>query len=91
MIPTMLKIYSCGVNGKKFLLVLPVIIIWILLFAVILLFAPFMIIISALAWPFGYGKLILMFPVLLYSLIVSLKYLLIDVKNNKETVYISFY
>jgi hypothetical protein len=91
MIPTMLKIHINKVNGKKFRIVFPVIILWILLFAFILLFAPFMILLAALTWPFGYGKIILFFPVMLYSLIASLKDLLIDITNNKETVYISFY
>jgi len=88
MIPTMLKIYTNNTEGKSFRFVFPVILIWILLFAVMIVFAPIMLIVALLAWTIGYGKLIIMFPVMLYSIIAALGDLLIDVKNKNETVYI---
>ena len=91
MIPTMLKICINDTNGKNFRFVFPVILGWILLFTVVILFAPIMLVLALLALPFGYGKLIFMFPVMLYSFVASLGDLLIDVKNKNETVYISFY
>ena len=91
MIPCMLKIVSQNSRGKKFKILFPLFIVWFLLFFFILIFAPLLLFISLLAWPFGYGKMILMFPVMLYEIILSLKDLLIDVKNKNEIIYISFY
>lgn len=91
MIPTMIKINITQTSGKNIRFIFPVIIIWIILFAFITLFSPLMVIIAILTWPFGYGKLLLVFPVMIYSVLVSLRDLLIDIRNNKEAIYISFY
>lgn len=91
MIPLMLKISIKKNNGKKIKIVFPVVIIWILLLILVTVLAPLMLIVGLLALPSGYGKPILLFPFLLVNIIAALKDLLIDIKNNKEIIFISFY
>ena len=91
MIPTMIRIQISEKGGKAFKIVFPVIFIWIILFAFILFLAPLMIIISLIIWPSGYGKPMLMFPLLLFITITALHNLFIDVQSKDEIIYISFY
>ena len=91
MIPIFLKIKIGRKRGNDFKIIIPVIFIWLLLLLIMLLFAPLMIIIAMVTWPAGYGKLILMLPVMLFSLIANLGDLVIDMRDKKEKIFIAFY
>jgi hypothetical protein len=91
MIPIFLKIKVGRKRGPDVKLVIPVILIWLLLLLIMLLFAPLMIFIAMITWPAGYGKLILMIPVMVFSLIANLGDLVIDVKDKKEKIFVAFF
>ena len=91
MIPTMVCINVAGRDEKRFKIVFPIVVIWILLLAIMLLFVPLMIIVSLIIWPTGYGRLLLLFPVSFFETIFAMRDLMVDVKSKNEIFYISFY
>ena len=54
------------------------------------LFSPLVLVAGLLLWPTGLGRTILLLGPALYRVLASLRGLEVDVKNEKEHVYIAF-
>ncbi len=89
MIPMFMKILIVKQNRKKVRLFIPLIIFWILLFALLLVFIPILIICALVFWKKGYGKLFIYAYPLIFSLVWELSGLNVQIgKGEKEVVVI---
>jgi hypothetical protein len=89
MIPLFMRL-RVGRNPDKYGLLLPIFLVWILLFALMLVLLPFVLIAALLTWQSGKGKLLLLTYPLLISLLFKLSGLHIEVGGRKENVLIAF-
>ena len=90
MLPLMLRIRIKNPEGKGFGLWLPLFLIWPIGLVLVLAFAPIVLLLSLILWPFGKGRpLLLAAPMTLY-LICHLRGLMVDVKNDEEQVFVKF-
>jgi hypothetical protein len=89
MIPIFMRL---KVNRKpdKYGLLLPVFLVWILLFALMIILLPFVLIAALFTWRSGQGKLFLLTYPLLISLLFKLSGLHIEVDSREQNVLIAF-
>lgn len=90
MIPMIARIRAFEDKKKKVNLFIPMILIWIIVFAILILIIPFVLLASILLWRRGYGKGILLFYFYFFYLLFSLSGLKVDVKDKKKEFFISF-
>jgi hypothetical protein len=77
-------------KGKnKIRLFLPFFLIWIILIALLILISPLLLIAAIVLWPMGYGKHILFFIPMLFSLMCALSGLKIFIENEEKTIYLT--
>jgi prepilin signal peptidase PulO-like enzyme (type II secretory pathway) len=89
MIPLFMRL-RVGRNPDKYGVLLPVFLVWILLFALMLVLFPFVLVAALFTWQSGKGKLLLLTYPLLISLLFKLSGLHIEVGRSKENVLIAF-
>jgi hypothetical protein len=89
MIPMFMRL-RVGRNPDKYGLLLPVFLVWILLFALMIILSPFVLVAALFTWRSGQGKLLLLTYPLLISLLFKLSGLHIEVGGRKENVLIAF-
>ena len=89
MIPMFVRL-RVGRNPDKYGLLLPVFLVWILLFALMVIILPFVLIAALLTWRSGQGKLLLLTYPLLTSLLFKLSGLHIEVGSREQNVLIAF-
>ena len=89
MIPLFMRL-RVGRNPDKYGLLLPIFLVWILLFALMLILLPFVLLTALFTWRGGQGKLLLLTYPLLISLLFKLSGLHIEVGGPKENVLIAF-
>ena len=89
MIPLFVRL-RVGRNPDKYGVLLPVFLVWILLFALMIALLPFVLIAALFTWRSGKGKLLLLTYPLLISLLFKLSGLHIEVGGRKENVLIAF-
>ena len=89
MIPMMMKmlIKEEGKRGVK--LYIPLILVWIVLFALLIILLPFLLLAALLAWPSGYGRVILAVVPMLLAIIWSMSGLKIHVQSKDKQVYLN--
>ena len=88
MIPMVMHIYISEEGKKKFRLFIPLILVWILLLPLLVILLPFLLIAALLAWPSGYGRLLLSAIPMLLSVIGSLSGLRIHVEDRGKQVHV---
>jgi hypothetical protein len=89
MIPVLMRL-KVSRNPKKYGVLLPVFLVWILLFALMLVLWPFVLIAALFTWGSGQGKwLLLTYPMLL-AVIFHLSGLHIEVEQREQNVLIAF-
>ncbi len=88
--PPMILRVGVGKGDGGFRLWLPLFILFPFLLVFLLLLAPFLLLAGLVLWSFGWGKLPLLVIRLLLGILWALRGLEIDVKDRKETVFISF-
>ena len=76
-----------GKRGVK--LYIPLILVWIVLFALLLILLPFLLLAALLAWPSGYGRAILVVIPMLLAVIWSMSGLKIHVQSKDKQVYLN--
>jgi hypothetical protein len=69
---------------------LPVFLVWILLFTLMLALLPFVLVAALLTWPGGHGKWLLLTYPMLISLLFHLSGLHIEVERPDENILIAF-
>jgi len=89
MIPIFMRL-RVGRNPDKYGLLLPVFLVWVLLFALMIILLPFVLIAALFTWRSGQGKLLLLTYPLLVSVLFTLSGLHIEVVSRKENVLIAF-
>lgn len=89
MIPLFMRL-RIGRDPDKYGVLLPIFLVWILLFALMLVLLPFVLLAALFTWRGGQGKLLLLTYPLLISLLFKLSGLHIEVSGPKENVLIAF-
>ncbi len=89
MIPLMMKL-KVHKNGRRFGLVFPVIIIWVLLLSLMIVLFPLALIAALITWRRGPGKALLLIYPLLFSVLIYLSGLHIEVGDPRNRILISF-
>jgi len=89
MIPLLMRLkVSRNPNRHGFLL--PVFLVWILLFALMIVLLPFVLIAALFTWRSGQGKWLLMTYPLLISVLFHLSGLHIEIEHSEQNVLIAF-
>jgi hypothetical protein len=86
MIPIMMKILIREEGKKGFRLYIPLILIWIVLFALLIILLPFLLLAAIIAWPMGYGRAILAVIPMLFAVIWSMSGLKIHIESKDKLV-----
>jgi hypothetical protein len=89
MIPVFMRL-RVGRNPDKYGVLLPIFLVWILLFALMIILLPFVLIAAFFTWRSGQGKLLLLTYPLLISLLFKLSGLHIEVGGSEQSVLIAF-
>jgi hypothetical protein len=89
MIPMLMRL-KVSRNPDKYGVLLPVFLVWILLFALMIVLFPFVLIAALLTWRRGQGKWLLMTYPLLISVLCHLSGLHIEVEQPDENILIAF-
>lgn len=89
MIPVFMRIHVVERGRKKVRLFIPLILLWIVLAALLIVLSPLVLLASLVLWPSGYGRILLEVWPRLFSLICSLSGLGVLVENKKEKILIS--
>ena len=90
MLPMMLKMRIVGESGKRFRLFFPVVLVWIILFALLLALLPLVLLAAILTSPWGPGfRLLAIYP-LLIAVLFNLSGLHIDVQDARQQIYLHF-
>ncbi len=89
MIPIFMRL-KIGRKPDKYGLLLPILLVWILLFALMIILAPFVLIAALFTWKSGQGKLLLLTYPLLISLLFQLSGLHIETRRSEQSVLIAF-
>jgi hypothetical protein len=89
MIPMLMRLKFSRDPGKYGLL-LPIFLVWILLFALMIILLPFVLLGALFTWASGQGKWLLMVYPLLVSTLFHLSGLHIEVENEEQNILIAF-
>ena len=89
MIPMLMRL-KVSRNPDKYGVLLPVFLVWILLFALMIVLFPFVLIAALVTWRSGQGKWLLMTYPLLVSVLFHLSGLHIEVEHPDENILIAF-
>jgi len=89
MIPIMMKMLIHEEGKKDFKLFIPLILVWIVLFALLIILLPFLLLAAIIAWPSGYGRIILAVIPMLFSIISSMSGLKILIESKGKQVYLN--
>jgi hypothetical protein len=89
MIPMLMRL-KVSRNPRRHGLLLPVFLVWILLFALMIVLLPFVLLAVLFAWPGGQGKWLLMTYPLLFSVLFRLSGLYIEVEREEQNILIAF-
>ena len=87
--PSILRL-SIRHEGRRFGLWLPLILIWPFFIALALVLAPLVLVTSALLWPIGWGRPLLLAAPVLFRIFCSLRGLDIDVQSAHQLVQVRF-
>lgn len=90
MIPIFMRMKIKEKSKKGFRLFFPIILIWILLFALLVILLPIFLIAAILTIPAGIGFRILFFYPLIFSVLNSLSGLAVHIKNPEKEFLIVF-
>lgn len=88
MLPMSLRLRIRNPEGKGFRLWLPLFLIWPFTLILALAFAPLVLLISLILWPFGKGKQLLIAAPLILYLLCHLRGVMVDINNDEEQVFI---
>jgi prepilin signal peptidase PulO-like enzyme (type II secretory pathway) len=89
MIPLVMRLRIQG-SGTGFRLLFPVVLLWILVLALMIILFPFVLIGVLVTWRRGPGPALLAIYPLLFSVLFSLSGVQFDFENAKNRIYVSF-
>jgi hypothetical protein len=77
-------------NPNRYGVLLPVFLVWILLFALMIVLLPFVLIAALVTWKSGQGKWLLMTYPLLVSVLFHLSGLHIEIEQPEQNILVAF-
>ena len=86
MIPMIMKIHIHERGKKRISLFLPMFLIWILLFAILVVLSPFFLLAGIVAWFHGYGKIFLLAIPMFFSVLWALSGLRIHIEDKDKRI-----
>ncbi len=89
MIPIFMR-FRVARDPNKYGLLLPVFLVWILLFALMVILLPFVLITAPFTWKSGQGKLLLLIYPVLISMLFHLSGLHVEIGGREQNVLIAF-
>ena len=89
MIPMLMRL-KVSRNPSTYGVLLPVFLVWILLFVLMLVLFPFVLIAALITWRSGQGKWLLMTYPLLVSVLFHLSGLRIEIGHSEQNILIAF-
>lgn len=90
MIPMLLQIKIPRTGKQPLSIYLPLFVAWLILLLILILLLPFFLLAAMITWAKGYGRLVLLFFPMLFSLLWNLHGLKIDVQDKESQIYLSF-
>lgn len=90
MLPMLVRLKIVEDGRKKIDLWFPVIIVWLLMLALLILLLPFLLLAAILTWGRGPGKYILAVYPMLASVLFNLSDLRVEVEGREKSLLISF-
>jgi len=89
MIPLLMRL-KVSRNPKGHGLLLPIFLVWILLFALLIVLFPFVLVAALITWRSGQGKWLLLTYPLLISVLFHLSGLHVEIEHEKQNILIAF-
>jgi len=89
MIPMLMRL-KVSRNPNRYGVLLPVFLVWILLFALMIVLLPFVLIAALVTWKSGQGKWLLMTYPLLVSVLFHLSGLHIEIEQPEQNILVAF-
>ena len=86
MIPMIMKIHIQERGKKRIHLFLPMFLVWILLFAILVVLSPFFLLAGIVAWMRGYGRIFLFSIPMFFSVLWALSGLRIHVEDKNKRI-----
>ena len=90
MMPVLLRLRGVDRKGKRFNLWLPLFLIYFILLPLLLILLPFVLLAAVIAWPFGYGCLVIQAYLTIFRLLGCLSGLEIDIGSGDGGFFIKF-
>ncbi len=88
MMPMLLRLKGINRKGNRFTLWLPLFLIYLILLPLLIIPLPFVLLAALIAWPFGYGCLVIQVYFAIFRLLGCLSGLKIDVESGDGNVFI---
>lgn len=86
--PMLLRLKGIDRKGKRFTLWLPLFLIYLILLPLLIIPLPFVLLAALIAWPFGYGCLVIQVYFSIFRLLGCLSGLKIDVESGDGNIFI---
>jgi hypothetical protein len=86
MIPMIMKIHVHERGKKRISLILPMFLIWIILFAILVLLSPFFILVGIVAWIRGYGRTFLFTFPMVFAVLWAMSGLRIHIEEKDKRI-----
>lgn len=90
MMPFFLKLKVRKENSRGVNLWLPVILVWILLLMIMVALFPLVFLVSVFTWKRGWGKMLILFYPVFFTLLFCLSGLRLDIDTGDEAIYLNF-
>jgi hypothetical protein len=88
MMPMLLRLKGIDSKGKRFTLWLPLFLIYLILLPLLVIPLPFVLLAALIAWPFGYGCLVIQVYFAIFKLLGCLSGLKVDIGSGDGDFFI---
>jgi len=88
MMPMLLRLKGVDGRGKRFTLWLPLFLIYLILLPLLIIPLPLVLLAALIAWPFGYGCLVIQAYLTIFRLLGCLSGLKIDIESGDGNFFI---
>jgi len=89
MIPVYMNIKVVNNNEKKIKIFFPLIVLWVILFALLIILAPLVLVLSVILWKKRLGRILLLAYPMAFSVINSFSGLVVHVERNDKRILIN--
>ena len=89
MIPVYMRVQVINNNDKKIMIFFPLILLWIFLFALLIVLAPLVLVVSIILWKKRLGKTLLLTYPMAFSVVSSFSGLIVNVEKSDKRISIN--